>query len=556
MRHATIKRKPPKKASPLGRTQRPKSRIRYLRALLAIADTASQSLSTEKILNDTLDKSLEILGFDVGYIRILEPEKGTMVVRASRGLTAPSSGSNVVYVEDRSRRHVANILFETQKPYISPDVRSDTTFKNRTMERQGVISAAYIPIISKKKRVLGTLAVGSRKRRKFSTEKINLLQTFGSQLGMALENAQLYDEVSRSKAYIENLVENAGNAIISTDTEDRILNWNLGAEVVFGYSKEEAVGQSLAMLLPAGRSSELEEIRNKVRLMGVLRNLEVRRLRRDGGIIEASLAVSPIKDKDDNVLGFLHLAKDVTEEKRYEQRLQELDKMKSDFVSGVSHELRTPLTAIKVSVDNMLDGVIGEFNEKQIAYLTRIKANTDRLARLINDLLDLSRIEAGKIDFRPTNLSLVTLIKEVAESLRPVAAEKLISLNIASPDREVMAWADRDKVVQVLMNLIGNALKFTPAHGKVTVVVGKNGDQWVRVSVADTGLGIPTEEADRIFDKFYQIAQSSKQKTKGTGLGLTICKDLVEMQGGQIWVESEGGQGSTFAFTLPAERRF
>ena len=219
MRHGTIKRSPAPKVPAPSRTRRPKSRVRHLRALLAIADTAAQSLSTEKILSDTLDKSLEVLGFDVGYIRILDPEKKRMVGRVSKGLTALSSGS--VDLADSSRRHVANILFETQKPYISPDVRKDTTFKNRTMEKQGVISAAYIPIISKKKTVLGTLAVGSRKLRKFSPEKISLLQTFGSQLGMALENAQLYDEVHRGKAYIENLVENAADIILSTDLEDQ-----------------------------------------------------------------------------------------------------------------------------------------------------------------------------------------------------------------------------------------------------------------------------------------------------------------------------------------------
>ena len=424
-------------------------------------------------------------------------------------------------------------------------------FKARTMEREGLISVVMVPIISKQ-RAMGFIAVGSKKVHKFTEREVRLLLAFSSQLGAALENAQLYDEVNKDKAYIENLVENAGDAIISTDTEDRILSWNLGAEVIFGYSKEEVVGQSLAVLLPPGRSIELEEIRNKVRLTGVIRSLEVRRIRRDGRIIDASLAVSPIRDKDDNVIGFLHLAKDVTEKKRYEQRLKELDKMKSDFVSSVSHELGTPLTAIKGSVDNMLDGVIGELNEKQIAYLTRIKSNADRLARLINDLLDLSRIEAGKIDLRPTNLSLVTLIKEVAESLRPVAAEKLISLDIASRDPAVMAWADRDKVTQVLMNLIGNALKFTPPHGKVTIAVGRNGDQWVRVSVADTGPGIPTEEINKIFDKFYQIAQSGRQKTKGTGLGLSISHQIVASFGGEIIVESEPGRGTTFRISFPA----
>ncbi len=236
------------------------------------------------------------------------------------------------------------------------------------------------------------------------------------------------------------------------------------------------------------------------------------------------------------------------------RRLRELDRMKSAFVSNVSHELRTPLTSIKGSVDNMLDGLTGQLNEKQIRYVTRIKSNTDRLARLINDLLDLSIIEAGRIELKPTSLPLATLILEVAETLRQVAEEKLISLNIDSSDVTVTAWADRDKISQVLTNLISNAVKFTPSHGKVKVAIQKNGDEWLQVSVTDTGPGIPPEEANRIFDEFYQITQPDKQKTKGTGLGLAISKSLVEMHGGKIWVKSEMDKGSTFFFTLPARR--
>ena len=551
MRHGKIKRSPATKVLPLGRTRRPKNRIGHLRALLAIADTAAQSLSTEKILTDTLDKSLEVLGFDVGYIRILDPDKKTMVGRVSKGLTALSSGS--VDLADRSRRHVANILFETQKPYISPDVRKDTTFKNRTMEKQGVISAAYIPIISKKKTVLGTLAVGSRKLRKFSTEKISLLQTFGAQLGMALENAQLYDEVHRGKAYIENLVENAADIILSTDLEDQILTWNRGAELTLGYSKEEVIGKHLSILLPPSRVHELAEMRAKVELSGALRDIEVEGKRKGGAAIYLSLSVSPITDVDGKIVGFLRVAKDVTEKKRYERRLKELDKLKSDFVSNVSHELRTPLTAIKGSVDNMLDGLTGDLNEKQNRYLVRVKSNADRLARLINDLLDLSRIEAG-IKLKRTNLSLPTVAREVVESLGSVAAEKLISFEIECPDVNLTAWADPDRIVEVLTNLIGNAIKFTPTNGKVTLCLKRSGNEWVKISVADTGPGIPSDEANRIFDKFYQVTQPEKQKAMGTGLGLSITKALVEMHGGKIWLESEVGKGSIFSFILPAEQ--
>lgn len=539
---------------PSDRRTRVRSRAGHLAALLAIAETATQSLDTEKILHETLDKSLEILRFDVGYIRILEPETKQLVVRAAKGFRSSEPQFGTVYLDPNQRR-IVNIIFDTRRPYTSPDVRKNPIFKNRTMERAGVISAAYIPIMSKK-RVLGTLAVGSRRRRKFSKAKINLLNAFGAQLGMALENAQLFEQVQRGKAYIENLVENAGDAIVSADVEDRILTWNRGAEVIFGYSKAEAVGKSLAILLPPGRLKELEDIRNKVQLAGVIRNLEVHRKRKDEAIIDVALAVSPINDKEGNVIGFLHLAKDITEKKRYEQRLRELDKMKSDFVSNVSHELRTPLTAIKGSVDNMMDGLTGQLNEKQIRYLTRIKSNTDRLARLINDLLDLSRIEAGKIDLEPTALPLVALTKEVAESLRPVAVEKLISLEVTASDTSVAAWADRDKITQVLMNLIGNAVKFTPPHGKVRVSVERNGAEWVQISVSDAGPGISSKEADKIFDRFYQIVPMGKQKTKGTGLGLAISKALVEMHGGAIWVESEVDRGSTFSFTLPAQQPF
>ena len=529
-------------------------RTRELAALLAISQTATQSLETEKILNDTLDKSLEILDFDVGYIRTLDAEKKNLIVRVARGLSSPEFLSTS-FPLDSPDPIVGKIVFKTQKPYIGADIRKDPMFQARTMEKEGVISLAMVPIVSKQ-RAMGFIAVGSKKFHKFTKREVRLLVAFSSQLGSALENAQLYDEVNKEKAYIENLVDNAGDAIISTDVEDRILTWNHGAEVIFGYSKEETVGQSLTILLPSHRAGELEEIRDKVRLTGVIRNLEVRRIRKDGIIIEASLAVSPIRDKDDNVIGFLHLARDVTEKKRYEERLKELDKMKSAFVSNVSHELRTPLTAIKASADNMLDRLIGDLNGKQVGYLTRIKSNSDRLARLINDLLDLSTIEAGKIDLRPTNLPLVTLVKEAAESLRPVAAEKLINLTVMSAEPGVIAWADRDKVIQVLMNLIGNALKFTPAGGKVAITVAKNSAAWMQISVIDTGPGIPAEEVNKVFGRFYQIGQASTQKTQGTGLGLAISKALVEMHGGKIWAESEPGKGSTFSFTLPAEQPF
>jgi len=225
--------------------------------------------------------------------------------------------------------------------------------------------------------------------------------------------------------------------------------------------------------------------------------------------------------------------------------------MKSDFVSNVSHELRTPLTAIKGAVDLMLRRVTGPLTEKQVHYLTRVKSNTQHLTGLINDLLDLSKIESGRIEVKSSPVSLSNLVHEVVDALRPVAAEKVIELESAVPRKPILVLADRDKINQILMNLIGNAIKFTPVQGRVTVSTLTIGDENVQVSVSDTGPGVPPDETNKIFAKFYQVAELNGANPKGTGLGLAIAKALVELHGGQIWVDSEPSRGSTFCFTLP-----
>jgi PAS domain S-box-containing protein len=522
-----------------------------LSALLRLAETATRSLDPAKILNETLDESLNFLGFDVGFIRTVDAEKGGMVVRAARGLRSPEFLEGVTPLTG-SRRNVSRIVYETKQPYVSTDIRRDPVYKNRTMEREGVVSTAAAPVLSKN-RVLGIIVVGSRKPYRFSSREIRLLTALGAQLGAALENAELYYELAREKAYIENLVENAGDAIVSTDNADRVLTWNRAAEVIFGYRKDEAVGGSFSMVMPPERSRELEEIRLKLEVSGPMRNLETRRRRKDGTVFDVVLAVSPIKDEGGRMIGSLHIVKDITEKNRYERRLKELDRMKSDFVSSVSHELRTPLTAIKGSVDNMVDGILGPVTEKQARYLARINANADRLARLISDLLDLSKIEAGKIDLKPAVVDVNTIVNEVADSLRGIAADKLIRIesNGAEP---VQVWADRDKVLQILTNLIGNAVKFTPSHGRVGVAAKADEAGWVKIAVEDSGPGIPEEEAGKIFDKFYQAQQPNKVSVKGTGLGLAISKSLVELHGGKIGYERGAEGGSVFSFTLPARR--
>jgi signal transduction histidine kinase len=233
------------------------------------------------------------------------------------------------------------------------------------------------------------------------------------------------------------------------------------------------------------------------------------------------------------------------------EKLRDLDRLKSDFVSHVSHELRTPLTALKGALDNMLDGLTGNLNDKQVRYLQRMKTNTQHLVRLIEDLLDLSRIEAGQIALHSRPLSLTRLITEACDVLKPLASAKRIEIDHAAP-AELELTADRDRLMQVLMNLAGNALKFTPDGGRVTVSA-EAAPPDVVIRISDTGAGIPPEERERIFDRFYQVPAADSEASEGTGLGLAIAKSLVELHGGRIGVESEVGEGTTFALTLPAK---
>ena len=234
------------------------------------------------------------------------------------------------------------------------------------------------------------------------------------------------------------------------------------------------------------------------------------------------------------------------------ERLRELDQLKSTFVSIVSHELRTPMTSIKGYMENMLDGLTGHLTEKQLSYLNRVKYNVERLTRMINDLLDLSRIEADRAELALRPVSLLELGTEVLESLQSLAREKSITLEACHHDLLPIIRGDRDKLHQILMNLIQNAIKFTPAGGEVRVESLVRGNEFVQISVADTGCGIQPEELAKVFEKFYR-GESVPSDARGAGLGLAIVKSLVELHGGRIWVESTPCAGSRFSFTIPLD---
>jgi signal transduction histidine kinase/CheY-like chemotaxis protein len=233
------------------------------------------------------------------------------------------------------------------------------------------------------------------------------------------------------------------------------------------------------------------------------------------------------------------------------QELKQMDRLKSQFLAHVSHELRTPLTVIKGLTENLVDRFAGPLTPKQEHNLKRVIDNAARLARMITDLLERSRIEAGKIDLSLKELNVATLACEVIEQMGPLAQAKGQQLECRVPQPIGLVWADPDKVSQIMTNLVDNAIKYTPEGGAITVTLEADQPQWARISIRDTGPGIPPEAIPKLFDQFYRLAHRHPNAPKGLGLGLSIVKQLVEMHGGAVTVESRVGHGSIFQFTLP-----
>ncbi|MGB3941209.1 MAG: ATP-binding protein [Candidatus Manganitrophaceae bacterium] len=344
-------------------------------------------------------------------------------------------------------------------------------------------------------------------------------------------------QVETEKKKTERIIHEITDGVIVTDVDGRILLINPAARrMLLGGS--ERIPSSLSSF------SHLPQLRDLFKDPGEVRSQEIQVY----GLEEVSMTLktttAPFKDEEGRLLGKIGVFHDIT-------RFKEIDRLKSEFVSHVSHEIRTPLTSIKGYIDNLRDGAAGELNQKQRAYLERMYQNADRLIRLISDLLDLSRIESGKMRIALFPVSIPDLIDDVIGVFRPIAIEKGLQVTVVPFDGEGKVLGDRDKLEQVVINLIDNAIKFTPSGGQITVSLKETAGE-IAVSIQDTGIGIPLNEQPRIFDRFYRVEKTSDAVIEGTGLGLFISKTLIEMHGGEIWVMSEKeGAGSEFRFILP-----
>ena len=351
-------------------------------------------------------------------------------------------------------------------------------------------------------------------------------------------------------------------AIYVMNPEGIVKTWNPGAEMMKGYRAEEILGQSFSRFyLPSDiEAGKPRRLLSQAAQAGRVTD-EGWRVRKDGSRFWAFVVITALYNPQRELQGYAKITRDMTDRRQLEDHLhatlqrleqanrtlEELDQLKSLSVSVATHELRSPLTAIKAHIDNLVEGVAGELPEKVIHYLTRIGYNTDRVIRLVNMLLDISKIEAGHTQLELDTLSVSEVITDVLKDFECIAKNKGIAMR-ASAVMDAPVRADRHKVEQVLHNLFHNALKFTPSGGVIAVQSHVVENEQVTITVTDTGCGIPPGHEEKVFLKFHRAPSPIQE---GAGLGLAISKSLVELHGGNIWVESEPGRGSKFSFTLP-----
>ncbi len=373
----------------------------------------------------------------------------------------------------------------------------------------------------------------------------------------------------RAERRFRELLEAAPDAIIEVDEEGRILTLNAVTEASFGYNREELLGQPVEVLVPdrarahhAGHRARYEA-HPVTRPMGS--GLALQGRRKNGSTFPVEISLSPLKSEE----GFRVTAviRDITDRKEVEDRLlavqtkytgelelrnreiERANRHKSEFLANMSHELRTPLHTVIGFSELLAEELQGPLNANQKRFVSHILKDSQHLLSLINEVLDLSKIEAGKVQLNREPVDLGAVIEDALSSIRPRILDKSIDLetDVASP---VLVDGDRMRLKQILYNLLSNAVKFTPKGGRIRVDAAK-ADGFARISVTDTGIGIPPEERESIFDAFHQVGTSAGGMREGTGLGLPIAKRLVEEHGGRLTVESEPGRGSRFTFTIP-----
>ena len=544
------------------RTQELAQEHQLTQTLLQISTELSSSLDLDMVLNRSLKMLNDATGSEQSSIVIIRPGEKNLIYRAGAGLYQPppmgGSPSRLKLGEG-----LAGWVIENRESVIIPDLMLDERWKSD----QGVTtiyrSSLTVPLIVGQD-ALGCLMLYHRTVDHFGEEQLASIQAAANQFAVTINNGELFQlirdqaedlgnmlraqqiEASRSTA----MLEGVGDGVLVTDNQNMITLFNDAAESMLEIQRDQIIGQPLESftgLFGSAAQSWMNTIHSWSRSEQPQQNLEMyseRLVLEDGRVI--SVHISPVSSQYE-FLGTISIFRDITHQ-------VEVDRLKSEFVATVSHELRTPMTPIKGYVEFLLMGGAGELNEQQQQFVEIIKSNLDRLSILVNDLLDVSRIEAGKIALSFQPIDLKDTLDEVVASILQQSKEEAHPVEIKTklPKKLSSIYGDTERIRQIISNLIDNAYKYAPENSTITINITE-ADNQIQVDIIDQGIGIFPDEQEKIFERFYRGENHLVMATAGTGLGLPIVKELVEMHSGKLWVSSSGipKEGSTFSFTLP-----
>jgi PAS domain S-box-containing protein len=498
----------------------------------------TSSIDLSYVLKNAVTRILESVDADRGAVFLLDSQTSTVSLAATQDW--PDMTFNLADLpSDWQRGHGSSHV-------LTLDDVGDGIFQEFVRDRTETVIAA--PLLANGQ-FHGILTIATSDSNGFDSRHLDLIdaaviETLNHQareLGSILRQHQ--EEGSKRQAILASIAD----GVIFNNHRGQIVLVNRAAESILATRAEDLIGRDLKDLFDLFTAGAREEILEAMMIFlsnpqaAILPETNQIVLQIDNYTINAQW--SPVITEQDGFLGIVTIFRDITRE-------VEADRAKGEFVSTVSHELRTPMTAIKGYTDLLYSGMVGEINDNQKRFLGIIRNNADRLTALISDLLDIDRVETGRVRFEPEPLQIGDIVKNVIDALAPSAETKqhVLAFRIEAGLPEIMG--DRDRLNQVFTNLVGNAINYTPDGGKISVDVYSVGGA-VRADVRDNGIGIRSEDLGKIFERFYRADHPLVQESRGTGLGLPIVKMFVEMHGGRVWAESEVGKGSSFTVLLP-----
>jgi len=527
-----------------------------LKALGEVSQAVSSTLDLETVLATIVSRAVQLSGSHGGIVYEFDDPTQAFHARAAHQISAEhleavraapiQLGEGAVGRAGVIREPVQIADIQDERQLVAPQAR-------RHLTRQGMRSLLAMPLV-RENRLLGGLVIVRREPGVFSPEVVASLQTFAAQSVLAFQNARLFREIQRQKQYADALVEASPVAIVTMDLRSAVVGWNPSAERLFGYAQAEALGHQMEDLV--GTPEIRDEVRANIRqtLEGEWIQAITRRARKDGSLVDVEISSMPVV-VDGAKVGMIGIFHNITELLQARREAEAANEAKGAFLATMSHEIRTPMNAV-IGMSGLLLNT--GLTDEQREYAEIVRQSGDTLLTVINDILDFSKIEAGRLELESQPFDLRECVESALDLVATRAAEKGLDLAYLIGDGTPAAVVgDVTRLRQVLLNLLSNAVKFTEAGEVVLSVSAQRRDRRARLhdltfTVRDTGIGIPPDRLDRLFQSFSQVDASTTRRYGGTGLGLAISQRLTELMGGRISVSSRVRVGSEFRFTIRA----